>query len=190
MVTSNETVFDKKKYQTESISPLKSSIPSQIKFARHHSAPLHHRSPIKMRERLMGQEDLEDIRKRIRAFRNDLYKYKLTYSRSPIKRPCIIMDTPSSPFKLPVPRTSLKRYHSHRSFFSIIMNFLFSYPSIPAYEHFNSLVTTVELPLPNKYEVLLEQYKHLDFLVCHTHNNEGISTFEKVQQVIQQKTRR
>jgi hypothetical protein len=44
--------------------------------------------------------------------------------------------------------------------------------------------------LPAKYQLLLEQYKHLDFLVCHTHNNGGISTFEKIQQVIQQKTKR
>ncbi len=66
----------------------------------------------------------------------------------------------------------------------------FSYPSIPAYERFSPLASTIELPLPNKYQLLLEQYKHLDFLVCHTYNNGGISTFEKVQQVIQQKTKR
>ncbi len=69
-------------------------------------------------------------------------------------------------------------------------NSSFSYPSIPAYERFSPLVIPVELPLPAKYQLLLEQYKHLDFLVCHTHNNGGISTFEKIQQVIQQKTKR
>ena len=61
---------------------------------------------------------------------------------------------------------------------------------MPVYERFSPLVTTIELPLPAKYQLLLEQYKHLDFLVCHTHNNGGISTFEKVQQAIQQKTKR
>jgi hypothetical protein len=93
------------------MSPSKSSIPSRIKFVRHHSAPLHHRSPIKMRERLMEQQDLEEIRARIRAFRNDLYKYKSTYTRSPVKRPNIIGgDTTPSPFKLPTPQTPTKRY--------------------------------------------------------------------------------
>ncbi|CAF0855703.1 unnamed protein product [Rotaria sordida] len=151
-------------------SSIKSSISTRIKFVRHHSAPLHHRSPIKIRENAIAQQDLEDIRTRIRAFRNDLYKYKSTYSRSPIKRSNIIGDVSSSPFKHPTP--------------------VKSYPSVPAYERFSSLTTTIELPLPNKYELLLEQYKHLDFLVCHTHNNGGISTFEKVQHVIQQKTKR
>jgi hypothetical protein len=92
-------------------SPYKSSIPSRIKFVRHHSAPLHHRSPVKMRERLMEQQDLEDIRTRIRAFRNDLYKYKSTYTRSPIKR---LNSTGGevhlSPFKHPSPQTPVKRY--------------------------------------------------------------------------------
>jgi len=64
-----------------------------------------------MRERLMEQQDLEEIRARIRAFRNDLYKYKSTYSRSPVKRPNIIGgDTTPSPFKLPSPQTPAKRY--------------------------------------------------------------------------------
>ncbi|CAF3328191.1 unnamed protein product [Rotaria sp. Silwood1] len=168
----NEIISD----NTDSLpktSSTKSLIPSRIKFVRHRSAPLHHRSPIKMREASIEQQDLEDIRARIHAFRNDLYKYKSIYSRSPIKRSNIIGDALSSPFKYPPPHTPIK-----------------SYPSIPAYERFNSLVTTIELPLPNKYELLLEQYKHLDFLVCHTHNNGGISTFEKVQHVIQQKTKR
>ncbi|CAF0857906.1 unnamed protein product [Adineta ricciae] len=151
----------------------KSSIPIRIKFVRHHSAPIHHRSPVKMRERHMEQQDLEEIRTRIRAFRNDLYKYKSTYSRSPIKRSNMLGDITTSPFKYPSPQTPVK-----------------SYPSIPAYERFNSLVTTIELPLPNKYQLLLEQYKHLDFLVCHTHNNGGINTFEKCQHIIQQKTKR
>jgi len=66
----------------------------------------------------------------------------------------------------------------------------YSHPSLPAFERFSPLSASIELPLPDKYQVLLEQYKHLDFLVCHTHNNGGISTFEKVQSVIQQKTRR
>ena len=71
------------------------------------------------------------------------------------------------------------------------MNVFSSHPSIPAYERFSPLVKqNIELPLPDKYQLLLEQYKHLDFLVCHTHNNGGISTFERVQQVIQQKTKR
>jgi hypothetical protein len=65
-----------------------------------------------MRERLMEQQDLEEIRARIRTFRNDLYKYKSTYSRSPIKRLNIIGigDTTPSPFKLPAPQTPVKRY--------------------------------------------------------------------------------
>ncbi|CAF2744215.1 unnamed protein product [Rotaria sp. Silwood2] len=171
-IQSNEILSDNKGSLRET-SSTKSLIPSRIKFVRHHSAPLHHRSPIKMREGSIEQQDLDDIRARIRTFRNDLYKYKSTYSRSPMKRPNIIGDILSSPFKHPTPQTPVK-----------------SYPSIPAYERFNSLVTTIELPLPNKYELLLEQYKHLDFLVCHSHNNGGISTFEKVQHVIQQKTKR
>jgi hypothetical protein len=97
-------------------SPSKSAIPSRLKFVRHHSAPLHHRSPIKMRERLMEQQDLEDIRARIRVFRNDLYKYKSTYTRSPIKRPYIIGgDATPSPFKLPAPQTPVKRYKIKQS---------------------------------------------------------------------------
>jgi hypothetical protein len=99
-------------------SPSKSSIPSRIKFVRHHSAPLHHRSPVKMRERLMEHQDLEEIRARIRVFRNDLYKYKSTYSRSPIKRPPNINggDTTPSPFKLPKPQTPIKRYKDEAVF--------------------------------------------------------------------------
>jgi hypothetical protein len=63
-----------------------------------------------MRERLMEQQDLEEIRTRIRAFRNDLYKYKSTYSRSPIKRlNSTGGDTTPSPFKLPTPQTPVKR---------------------------------------------------------------------------------
>ncbi|UJR25884.1 hypothetical protein I4U23_007232 [Adineta vaga] len=171
--TSNSTIKLEETNQLPKDSLMKSSIPTRIKFVRHHSAPLHHRSPVKMRERFMEQQDLEDIRTRIRAFRNDLYKYKSTYSRSPIKRSNIIGDKTTSPFKHPSPQTPVK-----------------SYPSIPAYERLDSLVTTIELPLPNKYQLLLEQYKHLDFLVCHTHNNGGINTFDKCQQVIQQKTKR
>ena len=92
------------------VSPSKSSIPSRIKFVRHHSAPLHHRSPVKMREQPLEQQDLEDIRTRIRAFRNDLYKYKSTYSRSPIKRlNSTGADLPTSPFKIPAPQTPVKR---------------------------------------------------------------------------------
>lgn len=92
------------------VSPSKSSIPSRIKFVRHHSAPLHHRSPVKMRERPLEQQDLEDIRTRIRAFRNDLYKYKSTYSRSPIKRlNSTGADPITSPFKIPAPQTPVKR---------------------------------------------------------------------------------
>jgi hypothetical protein len=64
-----------------------------------------------MRERLMEQQDLEEIRARIRAFRNDLYKYKSTYTRSPVKHPNIIGGyTTPSPFKLPTPQTPTKRY--------------------------------------------------------------------------------
>lgn len=152
----------------------KPSIPSRITFVRHHSAPLHHRSPIKMRERPMEQQDLEDIRARIRAYRTDLYKYKSSYSRSPIKRfHSTGGEAPPSPFKMPTPQTPVK-----------------SHPSLPAFERFSPLAASIELPLPDKYQILFEQYKHLDFLVCHTHNNGGISTFEKVQPVIQQKTRR
>lgn len=88
----------------------KSSIPIRIKFVRHHSAPIHHRSPVKMRERHMEQQDLEEIRTRIRAFRNDLYKYKSTYSRSPIKRSNMLGDITTSPFKHPSPQTPVKRY--------------------------------------------------------------------------------
>ena len=64
-----------------------------------------------MRERLMEQQDLEEIRTRIRAFRNDLYKYKSTYARSPIKRlnSSTGGDTTPSPFKLPGPQTPVKR---------------------------------------------------------------------------------
>lgn len=153
------------------ISNEKPSIPSRIKFVRHQSAPLHHRSPVKARDKPIGQEELEEIRTRIRAFRNDLYKYKSTYSRSPIKPNANFGDKLISPFKSP--STPIK-----------------SFPSSPAYVRFSPLTSSVELPLPHKYEVLLEQYKHLDFLVCHTHNNGGISTFEKVRQVIQQKTKR
>lgn len=100
-------------------SPSKSSIPSRIKFVRHHSAPLHHRSPVKMRERPMEQQDLEEMRTRIRAFRNDLYKYKSTYSRSPIKRPNIIGagDLITSPFKHPAPQTPTKRYENQMNNF-------------------------------------------------------------------------
>ncbi|CAF0880917.1 unnamed protein product [Adineta steineri] len=151
----------------------KSPIPTRIKFVRHQSAPLHHRSPIKMREHTIEPQDLEEIRARIRAYRIELHKYKSTYSRSPIKRFNTNGDITTSPFKHPSPQTPGK-----------------SYPSLPAYERFKPLITTRELPLPTKYEIILEQYKHLDFLVCHTHNNGGISTFEKIQQVIQQKTKR
>ena len=64
-----------------------------------------------MRERLMEQQDLEEIRARIRAYRTDLYKYKSTYTRSPIKRfNTTGTDTPSSPFKLPTAQTPVKRY--------------------------------------------------------------------------------
>ncbi|CAF3281953.1 unnamed protein product [Rotaria socialis] len=171
-IESNE-IISANKDELPQTSAIKSSVASRIKFVRHHSAPLHHRSPIKMREGSIGQQELEEIRTRIRVFRNDLYKYKSTHSRSPIKRPNIIGDVLTSPFKHPTQLTPVK-----------------SYPSIPAYERFDSLTKTIELPLPQKYELLLEQYKHLDFLVCHTHNNGGISTFEKVQQVIQQKTKR
>ncbi|CAM4840530.1 unnamed protein product, partial [Rotaria magnacalcarata] len=171
-IESNE-IISASKDELPQTSAIKSSVPSRIKFVRHHSAPLHHRSPIKMREGSIGQQELEDIRTRIRVFRNDLYKYKSAYSRSPIKCPNINGDVLTSPFKHPTQLTPVK-----------------SYPSIPAYERFDSLTKTIELPLPQKYELLLEQYKHLDFLVCHTHNNGGISTFEKVQQVIQQKTKR
>lgn len=65
-----------------------------------------------------------------------------------------------------------------------------SYPSLPAYERFSPLATSIELPLPTKYQQLFEQYKHLDFLVCHTHNSGGISTFEKLQPAMQKKTKR
>ena len=61
---------------------------------------------------------------------------------------------------------------------------------MPAYERFSPLMKTIDLPLPDRYQWLFDQYKHLDFLVCHTHNSRGISTFEKVQPVIQQKTKR
>lgn len=92
------------------VSPSKSSIPSRIKFVRHHSAPLHHRSPVKMRERPLEQQDLEEIRTRIRAFRSDLYKYKSNYSRSPIKRlNSTGADPITSPFKVPAPQTPVKR---------------------------------------------------------------------------------
>ena len=91
-------------------SPTKSAIPSRMKFVRHHSAPLHHRSPVKMRERPMEQQDLEEFRTRIRAFRADLYKYKSTYSRSPIKRLTSTgADLSTSPFKIPSPQTPIKR---------------------------------------------------------------------------------
>lgn len=85
--------------------PAKSSIPTRIQFVRHHSAPLHHRSPVKMRERPIEQQDLEDIRTRIRAYRTDLYKYKSSYSRSPIKRfNSTGGELPPSPFKTPIKR--------------------------------------------------------------------------------------
>jgi hypothetical protein len=71
-----------------------------------------------MRERLMEQQDLEEIRTRIRAFKNDLYKYKSTYTRSPIKRLNIIEgSTTPSPFKLPAPQTPVKRYKNQLIFF-------------------------------------------------------------------------
>ena len=108
----SEEILSAKTDEVTKTSPSKSSIPSRIKFVRHHSAPLHHRSPVKMRERLMEHQDLEEIRARIRAFRNDLYKYKSTYSRSPIKRPNNTTgDSTPSPFKLPAPQTPLKRYN-------------------------------------------------------------------------------
>jgi len=82
----------------------KSSIPSRLKFVRHHSAPLHHRSPVKTREQPIDQQDLDDIRTRIRAYRTDLYKYKASYSRSPIKRfHSTGNETPPSPFKIQTP---------------------------------------------------------------------------------------
>jgi len=109
ILVTTETLSDKTDQLPETSLP-KSSIPTRIKFVRHHSAPLHHRSPIKMRERLMEQQDLEEIRTRIRAYRNDLYKYKSTYSRSPIKRLNSNGDTTLSPFKLPAPQTPVKRY--------------------------------------------------------------------------------
>jgi hypothetical protein len=109
ILVTTETLSDKTDQLPETSLP-KSSIPTRIKFVRHHSAPLHHRSPIKMRERLMEQQDLEEIRTRIRAYRNDLYKYKSTYSRSPIKRLNTNGDTTLSPFKLPAPQTPVKRY--------------------------------------------------------------------------------
>ena len=165
----------------------KSSIPARLKFVRHHSAPLHHRSPVKMRERLMEQQDLSEIRERIHAFRNDLSRYKATHGRSPIKRLHTSGEIGCSPVKLSTP---LKRFipttvhlpHHFRDFSS--------YPSTPAYERFSPLAAAIELPLPDKYKLLFEQYKHLDFLVCHTHNTGGISTFDKLQRTIQEKTKR
>ncbi|CAF4307876.1 unnamed protein product, partial [Adineta steineri] len=93
--TSNAALFEKpmkvikveeesKLFETTSVP--KSPIPTRIKFVRHQSAPLHHRSPIKMREHTIEPQDLEEIRARIRAYRIELHKYKSTYSRSPIKR--------------------------------------------------------------------------------------------------------
>lgn len=113
-IKTEENVSDKTNPLSQN-SPLKSSIPSRIKFVRHHSAPLHHRSPVKMRERLMEQQDLEEMQARIRVFRQDLYKYKSTYCRSPIKRSNIIGgDIRSSPFKIPLPQTPPKRYKINR----------------------------------------------------------------------------
>lgn len=103
-----ETIQSKE--QSSIASPSKSAVLSRVKFVRHQSAPLHHRSPVKMRERPLEQQELEEIRTRIRAFRTDLYKYKSTYSRSPIKRLNSTGTDPStSPFKIPAPQTPVKR---------------------------------------------------------------------------------
>ena len=85
-------------------SPMKSSIPSRLTFVRHQSAPLHHRSPVKMRDRDTDPVDLTEIREQIRTYRMELYKFKANYSRSPIKR-----VPPSSPFKQSAPTTPVKR---------------------------------------------------------------------------------
>lgn len=91
------------------VSKAKPSFPSRVKFVRHQSAPLHHRSPVKMRERPMEQEELNEMRAKIRAFRSDMYKYKAAYSRSPNKRCQHTGDVPTSPFKSPAPQTPGKR---------------------------------------------------------------------------------
>lgn len=85
-------------------SPKKSTIGGRLKFVRHQSAPLHHRSPVKSREPLMNEQNLDDIRAEIRTYRMELYKYKTSYTRSPIKRVASSgFESPKSPFKHPTP---------------------------------------------------------------------------------------
>lgn len=88
---------------------MKSSIPSRLKFVRHQSAPLHHRSPVKMRDRDTEQIDLTEIKEQIRSYRMELYKFKSNYSRSPIKRVPQLTNLPTSPFKHSAPTTPVKR---------------------------------------------------------------------------------
>ena len=103
------SIFSSFSATAAAMSPAKSSIPSRIQFVRHHSAPLHHRSPVKVRDCLTEPQDVEDMRTRIHAFRRELYKYKSTYSRSPVKRSSIIGDPITSPFRHPSPQTPVKR---------------------------------------------------------------------------------
>ena len=93
----------------------KPSFPARVKFVRHQSAPLHHRSPVKSRERPMEEQELNEMRAQIRAFRSDLYKYKAAYSRSPSKRWPHAGDPPTSPFKSPARQTPVKRSDQRRS---------------------------------------------------------------------------
>lgn len=91
-------------------SPIKSSVPNRVKFVRHQSAPLHHRSPVKTRDRPDEQMDMTEFQEQMRAYRMELYKFKSSYSRSPIKqRPTVMNDSPTSPFKQSAPSTPVKR---------------------------------------------------------------------------------
>jgi len=66
-------------------------------------------------------------------------------------------------------------------------------PLVPAYQRFQNLVdkeSSTTLLLPSKYRQLLEQCKHADFSICHIHNQQGISTFTKLKELVQQKTKK
>jgi hypothetical protein len=95
-----------------------------------------------MRERFAEQVDLEDMRARIRAFRNDLYKYKSTYSRSPIKRPNLLGDPTLSPFKQPGPPSPMKRYEEQAFNFNNIK--LFSFVVFHPFQLMNGLVLLLQ----------------------------------------------
>ncbi|CAF0778041.1 unnamed protein product [Didymodactylos carnosus] len=176
-----ETLLEKKLPQ----SPLKFIRPLSL------SKSILNGNYVQLREKLLEDENLDEIRERVKTFNKDLQKYRQKYgsfNRSPLSSP--IKKSPMkhspikhSPFKTVTLQSPIRNQTPLKKNIS----------SIPAYQRFQNLANkscSADLILPYKYKLLFEQYKHVDFLVCHTHNQQGICTFLKVKELIQQKTKK